>query len=152
MDPIATCLAVGVHFNGASNVPDITESRSSCFQIKCSPAVTVEVIFYKYLDHCPQCCDDCQRVLAEALRVVLKTSESRRKSCEITCLGEHLSLCFWSGKRKNKLEVRESGGKVNASWTSLSRWESFKKSVNPKDVAVGTLLVGAAIFKIIMFT
>ena len=38
--------------------------------------------------------------------IVTETEESVRTDFEITCYGEHISLCFWSGKRENKILVQ----------------------------------------------
>ena len=36
---------------------------------------------------------------------VTKTRKSNRKNFEIICVGDHKSLCFWSGSRENQLLV-----------------------------------------------
>jgi hypothetical protein len=41
--------------------------------------------------------------MQNARLIVAETRESIRKDFEIMCYGEHISLCFWSGKRENKI-------------------------------------------------
>ena len=49
---------------------------------------------------------------AKARVIVSETSESRRKNFQITCTGDHINWCFYSGSKGNKIEIIVEDGKV----------------------------------------
>ena len=74
-------------------------------EIHCSPAVTHKDI-NRYCNYCPHGCRNCKSVMERARTTVTDAKESYRKNFEITCVGDHISLRFWSGSRRNKLRVQ----------------------------------------------
>ena len=50
--------------------------------------------------------------MEKARLIVTEAHESSRKDYEIRCYGEHISLCFYSGSRGNKISVIAVEGKV----------------------------------------
>ena len=59
--------------------------------------------------------------------IVTETGNSARKNYEITCYCEHFSLCFWSGKRENKIVVQMVEGEIHGTTTDRSSWEELKE-------------------------
>ena len=43
--------------------------------------------------------------MEKARLFVINAEKSRRKNFQITCYGNHITLCFWSGSRGNQYEV-----------------------------------------------
>ena len=111
--------------------------------MRCSPAVTHRNI-NKYVEACPEGCDNCRHVMQMARETVTECSESCRKNFQITCDGDHISLCFWSGSKANRFVVQFSNGNIYVTTENLSWWESLKRFFLQKRKKVaGAILVGA---------
>ena len=52
-------------------------------------------------------------MMQKSCLIVTETGESARTDFEIACYGEHISLCFCSGKRKNKIVVQVVEGEIH---------------------------------------
>ena len=95
-------------------------------QIDCSPAVTFQGIN----NYCnPQCCDSCKRVMIKARVIVTELPELCRKDLELTCIGEHISYCFWSGSRGNQIVVQPNEENRIVATTVRQTWRMFLKDV-----------------------
>jgi hypothetical protein len=57
--------------------------------------------------------------------IATELKESCRKDLELTCYGDHIHLCFWSGSRGNKIVVQIVDG--NTKITTCQR--TWKESV-----------------------
>jgi hypothetical protein len=64
--------------------------------------------------------------MQKARLTVTKAKKSYRENFQIMCLGEHLSLCFWSGLRENRLLV-DSDGNVHVEATAKKRKRRFPR-------------------------
>ena len=81
-----------------------------------------------------------------AREIVTECSESCRKDFQITCYGDHLSLRFCSGSKKNRFVVQCSNGKIYVTTVKLSWWESLKRFFKRNGGKIaGAALVGAGI-------
>jgi hypothetical protein len=67
-------------------------------------------------------------MMQKARVIVTGTPESRRNNFEITCYGDHISLCFYSGARGNQLVVQVEGDKIRVK-TTRTAWIEWVKSV-----------------------
>ena len=73
--------------------------------------------------------------MKKASVTVTLAGEIRRRNFEITCYGEHLFLCFWSGSRGNQVVIQiDDEGKIRhdktkTSWAEWLReaWKRFKE-------------------------
>ena len=56
------------------------------------------------------------------------TRESCRKDFEITCYGDHIALCFWSGSRGNRIVIQVVNGEIYVT-TDRRTWKETLRSV-----------------------
>ncbi|CAB4004425.1 Hypothetical predicted protein [Paramuricea clavata] len=96
-------------------------------QIRCNPAVT-HLDINKYRDYCPKKCDNCRHLIQKTSLIVTETGESCRKDFEITCHGDHIALCFWSGSRGNSIVVQVVNGEIYVT-TNRKTWNESLRSV-----------------------
>ena len=61
--------------------------------------------------------------------MVTDVQEVRRNNFEITCYGEHISLCFWSGSRENTVVVELVDEEIRITTTAQSSPESQWASI-----------------------
>ncbi len=66
--------------------------------------------------------------MQKARRIVTEAGEARRKDFEISCYGNHISLCFWSGKRRNQIVVQVDQGEISVTVTKET-WTEWLKGV-----------------------
>ena len=59
--------------------------------------------------------------------IATETEEWCRKNFEVTCYGEHFTLIFWSGARKDRMVVQTVKGEIHVSVTKQSWLMWFKK-------------------------
>ena len=64
-----------------------------------------------------------------ARTIITDTSLSCRKDLEITCYGDHISYCFWSGSRGNQLVVQANKGEIKVHTIKRTWLESLKAVV-----------------------
>ena len=64
-----------------------------------------------------------------ARTIITETSLSCRKDLEITCYGDHVSYCFWSGSRGNRLVVQANKGTIEVRTIKRTWRESLKAVV-----------------------
>ena len=64
-----------------------------------------------------------------ARTIITETSLPCRKNLEITCYGDHISYCFWSGSRGNQLVVQSNKGEIRVRTIKRTWRESLKAVV-----------------------
>jgi hypothetical protein len=75
--------------------------------------------------------------MQKARLIVTEAGGPRRGNFEITCYGDHISLCFWSGFRENQIVVQVNRGEIHVNITEETllewlkgvftrNWEEFK--------------------------
>ena len=63
---------------------------------------------------------------AKSSLIVSETPESRRRNFQITCTGDHINWCFYSGSEGNKIEIIVQDGKVGIGAEKTTWQESLK--------------------------
>ena len=58
--------------------------------------------------------------MQKARLIVTQVGESCRKDFAITCYGDHISLRFWSGSRRNKIVVLVFQGEIHVTTRETS--------------------------------
>ena len=93
-------------------------------EINCDPIVTLGKIKDLHL-YCRLKCTNCANVIGIAKRIVSKASEKCRESFEMTCNGDHFTLCLWSGPKGNKVSIKvDNEIKVNVTRVTWREWYS----------------------------
>ena len=67
--------------------------------------------------------------MQSARLVVTNTKTCYRENLELTCYGDHFTLIFWSGARKNKMVVQIVGKEIHVAVTEESWRMWFGKVV-----------------------
>ncbi|CAB4004424.1 Hypothetical predicted protein, partial [Paramuricea clavata] len=96
-------------------------------QIRCNPAITHQHI-NKYRNYCPEKCDNCRHLMQKTSVIVAESGKSCREDFEITCHGDHIALCFWSGSRGNRIVVQVVNGEIHVT-TDRKTWQESLRSV-----------------------
>ena len=61
--------------------------------------------------------------------LVIMLSESCRRDVEITCRGQHIFYCFWSGSRGNHIEVKTNEENELVVTTVTKTWQEFLRTL-----------------------
>ena len=81
--------------------------------------------------------------------IVTETGESVRNDFEIMCYSQHFSLCFLSGKQRNKIVVQMVEEEIHVTITDQSWWEWLKEGFkNNWSKALPVVLVVAGVLAI----
>ena len=106
--------------------PLMVRRQQSTVKIDCHRAVTHQIInyFINRDNRCEQRCNSCRNMMQKVRLIVTEMEEWCRTNVEITCYGEHFTLVFCSGNRKDKVVVQTIQGRVYVTVTEESwrRW------------------------------
>ena len=116
-------------------------------EIPCNPAVDCQSV-NAHVNRCPEGCDNCRHAVQKVRLLATEAPESCRKDLQITCISDHMHLCFWSGSRGNKIVVQVTEGKVEVT-TSEKTWKEslrdFFRNNKKKIAGIIVLVVGNAV-------